>query len=82
MNPVSSGTGHWNWTGSWEKNIDMIFEENREQAKRVNQREEGRGKGKERSGGGGYLRTKYDVSETPHQHLIGVSKSNKKMTLV
>ena len=47
MNPVSSGTGHWNWTGSWEKNIDMIFEENREQAKRVNQREEGRGKGKE-----------------------------------
>ena len=57
MNGVSSGTGHSNWSGSWEKKVDMIFEENREQAQRVNRREEGRGKGKERSGGGGYLRT-------------------------
>ena len=29
------------------KIIDMIFEENREQAKRVNRREEGRRKGKD-----------------------------------
>ena len=56
---VSSGTGHWNWTGSWEKNTDMIFEEKREQAIRVNRREEGRRKGKERSGGGGYLRAEW-----------------------
>ena len=47
MNGVSSGTGHSNWSGSWEKKVDMIFEENREQAKRVNRREEGRGKGKD-----------------------------------
>ena len=56
MNLVSSGTGHWNWTGSWEKNTDMIFEEKRELAIRATRREEGRRKGKERSGGGGYLR--------------------------